>query len=136
MTLTDLPELMPLLRHNIVLNSSGIRDSGGLATEAELRWGSPVPAELVGPELVILSDCVFEEPAIPLLMHTLEQMCNSHTTVLCAIEQREHPANRAAELAFNNAAAQQFVIERLGHEEQDPDYVCDEIVVLRMRTKS
>lgn len=137
-TMTDLPEMLPLLRHNAFLNAELVTSARGSVSAVELRWGgSAIPAELADPELVLLSDCVFETAAATLLVRTLEQLCTqSNTTVLLANEQREHPKNREAEQAFAAAAAVNFAIERVGLEEQDEDYACDEILVLRLRRKA
>lgn len=135
--MTDLPEVLPLLRHNVALNAEIVARAQGSLSVVELRWGvGAVPRELVDPELVLLSDCIFETAAATLLVETLEQLCTQpRTTVLLANEQREHPKNREAEAAFSAAAAVNFTVERVGREEQDEEYACDEIIVLRLRRK-
>jgi predicted nicotinamide N-methyase len=136
--MTDLPELLPLLHHNITLNAEIVASAQGSLSAAELRWGkTALPQELVDPDLILLSDCVFETAAAQLLVETLEQLCTQPgTTVLLANEQREHSKNREAEAEFSAAAAVHFTIERVGRAEQDQEYACDEIVVLRLRRKA
>eukprot|EP01043_Picozoa_sp_COSAG02_P072065 COSAG02_NODE_13428_length_1396_cov_1.767155_1_plen_240_part_00 len=136
--MTDLPELLPLLQCNIALNAEVVASAQGSLSTTDLRWGeSAVPQELADPDLVLMSDCVFENASATLLVETLKQLCTQPgTTVLVANEQREHPKNREAEAAFSSAAAAHFTIERVSRAEQDQEYVCDEIVVLRLRRKS
>ena len=136
--MTDLAEVLPLLRHNVALNTEVVARANGSMSVVELRWGvGAVPRELANPELVLLSDCVFETATATLLVETLEQLCTQpRTTVLLANEQREHPKNREAEVAFSVAAAVNFTIERVDRVEQDDEYACEEIIVLRLRRKA
>lgn len=137
-TLTDLPEVLPLLRQNIQQNASMVAGRGGSCIVAELSWGaSAVAAELVSPGFVLMSDCIFETSTAVLLVQTLEQLCpTAATTILLANEQREHPKNREAEQMFCAAAAMLFTMDRVGSKEQDEEYCVEEIVVMRMRRRA
>ena len=74
--LTDIPALLPLQSHNIALNdlpSSSI-------TSLALPWGS-IPSELPDaychPDVILAADCVYFEPAFPLLLETLSALLGS-----------------------------------------------------------
>ena len=133
--LTDLPGVLPLLRHNLARNEAALTARGGSCDTAELAWGEDVPEELRGPAYVLAADCVFEAEAARALVATLEQLCFAETTILMANEIREHPNNAAGEAAFSAAAARLFVMERVPSSELHPDYACEEIAVVRLRRR-
>ncbi|XP_049804793.1 protein N-lysine methyltransferase METTL21D-like isoform X2 [Schistocerca nitens] len=63
-TMTDLPEIMPLMRHNIDVNRHLWTQSGGSATAEILRWGEEV-SEVKEISLLLLADCVYYEEVLP-----------------------------------------------------------------------
>ena len=75
--ITDLPQLLPLQRQNIELN--GLADAD--IKSCCLPWGSPVgsflPPVYRRPEVVLAADCVYYEPAFPLLLDTLQALMSS-----------------------------------------------------------
>ncbi|EPE09865.1 nicotinamide n-methyltransferase [Ophiostoma piceae UAMH 11346] len=71
MYITDQEMMLSLMKHNIVLN--------GLEREAKalvLNWGEPLPEEVrtLRPNIILAADCVYFEPAFPLLLTTLEDL--------------------------------------------------------------
>ncbi|KAI9453207.1 putative methyltransferase-domain-containing protein [Lactarius psammicola] len=64
--ITDQAPLIPIMERNIVLNSL---QSSVIA--AELDWSRPLPEHLPRPDIVLAADCVYFEPAFPLLVATL-----------------------------------------------------------------
>ncbi|KAI0260911.1 putative methyltransferase-domain-containing protein [Gloeopeniophorella convolvens] len=62
---TDQAPLVPIMERNIALNALQSN-----VTAAELDWAHPVPA-LDPPDLILAADCVYFEPAFPLLVATL-----------------------------------------------------------------
>ncbi|KAI1147467.1 putative methyltransferase-domain-containing protein [Nemania diffusa] len=69
--ITDQMEMFSLMRHNIALN--------GLEGKVEatlLNWGEPLPAAVVAnpPDVILAADCVYFEPAFPLLQATLADL--------------------------------------------------------------
>ena len=72
--ITDLPQLLPLQKQNIILNA--LPSSSILSTS--LPWGSPVPdtipVQYKRPDVILAADCVYFEPAFPLLLETLQEL--------------------------------------------------------------
>jgi len=54
------------MERNIALN--GLESS---VTAAELDWSKPLPEHLPRPDVILAADCVYFEPAFPLLVATL-----------------------------------------------------------------
>ncbi|MCJ1379091.1 hypothetical protein MMC17_002191 [Xylographa soralifera] len=71
---TDLPILLPLQASNIALNAL----PATAILSLPLPWGSPLPTDLPGPyrrpDIVLAADCVYYEPAFPLLLETLGEL--------------------------------------------------------------
>lgn len=64
-TLSDLPETLPLLRLNINENKQKISSMGGYAIAESLVWGDNT-SEILKEEfdMVVLADCVYYEEVI------------------------------------------------------------------------
>lgn len=90
--LTDgMPALIPLLATNIALNNNLLPSSSSSTTPSPafsstntastidlhaslLSWGtSPLPAEHQNPDVILAADCVYFEPAFPLLEKTIDE---------------------------------------------------------------
>ncbi|KZT13149.1 uncharacterized protein LAESUDRAFT_767687 [Laetiporus sulphureus 93-53] len=67
--ITDQAPLLPIMTSNVALNGLSSR-----VRIAELNWGTPLPADLPAPDLVLAADCVYFEPAFPLLVGTLAEL--------------------------------------------------------------
>lgn len=72
------------MRQNVSLN-----DLDTSVTTAELNWGqpivSPVPQK---PDIILAADCVYFEPAFPLLVQTLVELSTPETDILFAYKKR------------------------------------------------
>ena len=67
---TDQAAMQELLAHNIALNGLGAR-----ARAAEWDWGAAVPPAVPRrPHVVLAADCVYFEPAFPLLLRSLADL--------------------------------------------------------------
>ncbi|KAH8989339.1 putative methyltransferase-domain-containing protein [Lactarius hatsudake] len=64
--ITDQAPLIPIMERNIAL--SNLQSN---VTAAELDWSKPLPEHLPQPDIVLAADCVYFEPAFPLLVATL-----------------------------------------------------------------
>ena len=61
-TLTDLPEFVPLLNLNIETNTALLK---GKTTAQALKWGSTVAdVNLHSPDFILIADCVYYEEVI------------------------------------------------------------------------
>jgi protein N-lysine methyltransferase METTL21A len=71
MYITDQLPMFALMGHNIELNGLQ-RDVKALI----LNWGEPLPQEVrqQRPNVILAADCVYFEPAFPLLLATLEEL--------------------------------------------------------------
>ncbi|KAI0069136.1 S-adenosyl-L-methionine-dependent methyltransferase [Artomyces pyxidatus] len=64
--ITDQAPLLQIMQTNI-----GINGLEANVSAAELNWGEALPNGLVQPDVVLAADCVYFEPAFPLLVQTL-----------------------------------------------------------------
>ncbi|KAK0720604.1 putative methyltransferase-domain-containing protein [Lasiosphaeris hirsuta] len=86
--MTDQPEMESLMKHNITLNALD-----GKVLPKILNWGEPLSADIVDfkPDTILAADCVYFEPAFPLLMQTLKDLlalCPSTTVYFCFMKRR------------------------------------------------
>ncbi|KAJ7638533.1 putative methyltransferase-domain-containing protein [Roridomyces roridus] len=87
--LTDQAPLLNIMRENVALN-----DLSSLCTVAELNWGEAIPTEIPQPEVILLADCVYFEPAFPLLVQTLCDLVKEDTEVLFCYKKRRKADKR------------------------------------------
>ncbi|KAI0856261.1 putative methyltransferase-domain-containing protein [Xylaria cubensis] len=69
--ITDQEEMFSLMQHNIALN-----ELEGKVKAMLLNWGEPLPTEVTAspPDIILAADCVYFEPAFPLLQTTLSDL--------------------------------------------------------------
>ncbi|MCJ1347955.1 hypothetical protein MMC31_006185, partial [Peltigera leucophlebia] len=107
--ITDLAPMLPLLTKNISLNpllSSVI--------PSVLSWGSHIPPSIPPhPDILLAADCVYFEPAFPLLLATMEELIGEETVCYFCFKKR-----RRADLGFVKMAKKVFAIKLV---EDDPD---------------
>lgn len=107
--LTDLPPILPLLKHNISLNSPETPISAHI-----LEWGSIVAAEVPPvPDVLLAADCVYFEPAFPLLLQTMQALMSEDTVCYFCFKKR-----RRADMKFVKMAKKVFVVKDV---DDDPD---------------
>ncbi|KHN96615.1 uncharacterized protein MAM_05558 [Metarhizium album ARSEF 1941] len=110
--LTDQAAMLELMRTNISLNRVGSR-----AKALILNWGEPLPQEVVAqkPNVIIAAECVYFEPAFPLLMETLKDLfaLNEEAVVYFCFKKR-----RRADMRFVHMARKAFVVEALFDEDR------------------
>ncbi|KAH7266219.1 putative methyltransferase-domain-containing protein [Fusarium solani] len=110
--LTDQTEMFELMQHNIKLN--------GLQSKAKamvLNWGEPLPATVLEqkPDVILAGECVYFEPAFPLLMSTLKTLLelNPSAVVYFCFKKR-----RRADMNFVKMAKKAFKVEEIFDEER------------------
>ncbi|KAL9065025.1 MAG: hypothetical protein Q9157_007627 [Trypethelium eluteriae] len=107
--ITDQRPMFQLMKDNIALNN--MEDQ----IQPEIYdWGSPVPFSLPRPvDVVLAADCVYFEPAFPLLQQTLQDLIQENTVCFFCFKKR-----RRADMQFMKSARRLFNIEEI---ENDPD---------------
>ncbi|KAK7931695.1 hypothetical protein PG985_002407 [Apiospora marii] len=85
---TDQVNMVPLMEKNVALNKLGSR-----VQPAVLNWGEPLGTDVVNfkPDVILAADCVYFEPAFPLLLATLSDLlalCPSATIYFCFKKRR------------------------------------------------
>ncbi|OCK80892.1 hypothetical protein K432DRAFT_327426 [Lepidopterella palustris CBS 459.81] len=107
--ITDQNTMFTLMEQNIVLNNLQ-----GKVKAAIYDWGEPVPAKLPSqPEIILAADCVYFEPAFPLLQKTLADLIGEKTICYFCFKKR-----RRADLHFMKAVRKKFDVKEV---DDDPD---------------
>ncbi|OAQ98935.1 hypothetical protein LLEC1_05377 [Akanthomyces lecanii] len=110
--LTDQNEMLELMKHNIDLNQIENK-----ATASILNWGEPLPQEVVEykPNVILAGECVYFEPAFPLLMQTLQDLLalNPDAVIYFCFKKR-----RRADMQFVKMARKAFAVEGVFDEDR------------------
>ncbi|KAF8458922.1 putative methyltransferase-domain-containing protein [Terfezia claveryi] len=93
--ITDQKPMMELMKRNTELNELTNKVKVGL-----LNWGEPIPASIARApiDIILAADCVYFEPAFPLLEQTLVELVEKDTLVLFCYKKR-----RRADIRFMKA---------------------------------
>ena len=109
--ITDLDILLPLQSHNILLNAL----TPSSIFSASLPWGEPIPHLIPSsyhrPDMLLAADCVYFEPAFPLLLKTLDAMIGSNTVCWFCMKKR-----RSADKVFVKKLKKMFEVQDVGFE--------------------
>ncbi|KAG8624360.1 hypothetical protein KVT40_007427 [Elsinoe batatas] len=105
--ITDQLPMLELMQKNTQLNS--LQDK---VTASIYDWGSPVPNDISPPDVLLAADCVYFEPAFPLLQQTMHDLIGDNTVCYFCFKKR-----RRADLNFVKSAKKHFRVEDL----DDPD---------------
>ncbi|KAJ7507453.1 putative methyltransferase-domain-containing protein [Mycena galericulata] len=87
--LTDQAPLLNIMRDNVVINKLS-----SCCIVTELNWGEPIPADIPRPDIILAADCVYFEPAFPLLVQTLGDLVDGNTEVLFCYKKRRKADKR------------------------------------------
>ena len=85
LTMTDMGDIIPLLRHNIALNGASSR-----CTAIAFPWQSKLPIGISSPDVVLLSDVVYDPEGYLPLQEALLACSTVETCILMAHRSR-HP---------------------------------------------
>ncbi|KAJ7067976.1 putative methyltransferase-domain-containing protein [Mycena amicta] len=88
--LTDQAPLLSVMQENVALND----ELSSLCTVAELNWGEPLPPDIPLPDVILAADCVYFEPAFPLLVQTLSALVNENTTEVLFCYKKRRKADK------------------------------------------
>lgn len=107
--ITDQEPMFELMKQNIALNNLKSRVKASI-----YDWGRPTPSQLpTHPDIILAADCVYFEPAFPLLQHTLRDLIGKNTVCYFCFKRR-----RRADLTFMKTARKLFNVEEV---DDDPD---------------
>jgi hypothetical protein len=107
--ITDQEPMFDLMKRNISLNGLDTR-----VTASIYDWGTATPSQLPAhPDIILAADCVYFEPAFPLLQQTLIDLIGENTVCYFCFKKR-----RRADLHFMKTAKKMFEITQV---EDDPD---------------
>jgi protein N-lysine methyltransferase METTL21A len=107
--ITDQEPMFELMKQNIALNGLESRVKASI-----YDWGEPTPAGLpTHPDVILAADCVYFEPAFPLLQHTLKDLIGENTVCYFCFKRR-----RRADLTFMKTAKRMFDVQEV---DDDPD---------------
>ncbi|KAK7470962.1 Protein-lysine N-methyltransferase efm6 [Stygiomarasmius scandens] len=87
--ITDQKPLLDVMQRNVSIN-----DLNSSCTVSELDWGTAIPASIPQPDVVCAADCVYFEPAFPLLVKTLSDLVDDKTEVLFCYKKRRKADKR------------------------------------------
>ncbi|KAG5304024.1 methyltransferase domain-containing protein [Histoplasma capsulatum G186AR] len=111
--ITDQTPMLSLMQSNVQLNGLS-----NIVYPTVLEWGRPLPETVPSTTAIILAaDCVYFEPAFPLLLSTLQSLLtSSHSLCYFCFKKR-----RRADLRFMKQAKKLFNLVEV---KDDPDREC------------
>jgi len=104
--ITDQVPMVSLMKDNIQLNalSSQVR-------AVVLDWGSDIPSQIPSfPDVILAADCVYFEPAFPLLLRTLKTLVGPDSICYFCFKRR-----RRADLRFVKKLKKSFHVSEIHH---------------------
>lgn len=111
--ITDQLPMLALMRENIQLNNLS-----STVTAAVYDWGTTLPPNV--PEhsdIVLAADCVYFEPAFPLLLETLGRVVGDGTVCYFCFKKR-----RKADWRFVKSLKKTFEVRSIDEDEDSPTY--------------
>jgi len=120
--ITDQAPLLSIMRRNVISNNLE-----STVTVSELNWGSPLPADISRPDLILAADCVYFEPTFVLLVQTLSDLVDKTTEVLFCYKKR-----RKADKRFFMLLKKTFSWEEVADDPDRQIYNGDAIALLRL----
>jgi protein N-lysine methyltransferase METTL21A len=119
--ITDQENMLALMHRNIELN--GLGDT---VSPAVYNWGEPLPVEIpTHPDIVLAADCVYFEPAFPLLEKTLQDLIGDDTICYFCFKKR-----RRADLHFLKAIKKIFDVKEIEDDPRKGQYSKESIFLL------
>ncbi|KAI0771494.1 putative methyltransferase-domain-containing protein [Trametes elegans] len=124
--ITDQAPLLGIMEQNVSLNNLESHVS-----VAELNWGEPIPSEFSKPDLILAADCVYFEPAFPLLVKTLADLVQDGTPKILFCYKKRRKADRR----FFTLLKKEFTWEEVSDDPQRAVYSREAITLLRLFRK-
>ncbi|XP_038051412.1 protein-lysine methyltransferase METTL21D-like [Patiria miniata] len=129
-TVTDLEDFLPLMQLNIDTNKSHVK---GTVTAKTLKWGASVADFMPPPDFILMSDCVYYLDAVDDLVKTLNDLSGPETEILCSYEERTIGQNLKSLDRFLKLVHEDFIVEEVPLDQQDPVYRSEDIHILTMK---
>ncbi|KAF2997292.1 hypothetical protein E8E13_000781 [Curvularia kusanoi] len=124
--ITDQDEMFELMKKNIELN-----DLSGRVSASIYDWGQPTPSNLPQhPDIILAADCVYFEPAFPLLQKTLKDIIGPNTVCYFCFKRR-----RRADLTFMKTAAKMFDVQEVDDDPDKPIWSKERLFLYRISQK-
>ncbi|CAG9466631.1 unnamed protein product [Pedinophyceae sp. YPF-701] len=143
--LTDVEDVLPLLRRNVAVNLQAGEHAGVLAGrdpqwsgkvgQAEVArldwttWQQDIPPLSPPFDIVLAADCVYHEDLVVDLFHTVEALCGPRSVFVSSQEFR----SQAVHDAFMAAFARGFSIRKVPASKMDPEHSHPSIEVYVMK---
>lgn len=125
--ITDQEPMMPLMETNVKLNNLS-----SIVTPRVLNWGEPlegcVPSR---PAVILAADCVYFEPAFPLLVSTLQDLLGPESVCYFCFKRR-----RRADLRFIKMARKSFDIDEIRDDPEAAIYRRENLFLYTIRSRS
>ncbi|KAJ5281353.1 hypothetical protein N7478_006725 [Penicillium angulare] len=125
--ITDQQPMFDLMKDNIQLNDLDTAVSASI-----LNWGEPIPKQIPSkPDIILAADCVYFEPAFPLLVSTLQDLLGPNSVCYFCYKKR-----RRADARFMKMAKKAFDMVEIKDDPNAPSYDRENIFLLEIRLKS
>eukprot|EP00953_Heterococcus_sp_UTEX-ZZ885_P010457 6109-Heterococcus_DN1.PRE.1 len=133
-TLTDLEQVLPILRTNVRANLGGqdAQPSNKHQVEA-FCWGDAICSTTLCPpyDYILACDCVYVESLVEPLVWSLEQLATQSTTVIICSEKRELTTHAV----FTERLERSFTIRRVAQKHLHPSYAHENAEILMCKLK-
>ncbi|EME44476.1 hypothetical protein DOTSEDRAFT_172697 [Dothistroma septosporum NZE10] len=124
---TDMQSMLELMERNITLNS--LQDQ---VIASVYNWGESRPCKIPpSPDIVIAAECVYFEPAFPLLQQTLRDLIGTNTVCYFCFKRR-----RRADMHFLKAVRKMFLVEDITDDPDHERYARENIFLCTIKRKA
>ncbi|KAF2035521.1 hypothetical protein EK21DRAFT_96744 [Setomelanomma holmii] len=125
--ITDQEPMFDLMKRNIILNGLDSR-----VTASVYDWGETTPSQLPKhPDVILAADCVYFEPAFPLLQQTLKDLIGDNTTCYFCFKKR-----RRADLQFMKVVRKLFDVRQVDNDPDKEIYSRESLFLIRAAKKA
>ncbi|KAL4870615.1 hypothetical protein BDV12DRAFT_47313 [Aspergillus spectabilis] len=124
--ITDQAPMLPLMEANIALNNLSTTVNATV-----LDWGMSVPDTIPQhPDVILAADCVYFEPAFPLLMSSLNDLLGPDSVCYFCFKRR-----RRADIRFLKLAKKAFQVTEINDDPDAETYRRENIFLYSIRQK-
>ncbi|KAK9456434.1 putative methyltransferase-domain-containing protein [Dipodascopsis uninucleata] len=125
--ISDQINMMSLMEKNITLNSMD-----DIVRASVIDWGTKLDKEILEPfpDVILAADCVYFEPAFPLLYQTLLDLSNKDSVIFMSYKKR-----RRADVRFFKSIKKDFVIEEIKNYKEYLEFSRETVFLYRLIRK-